>query len=235
MARLLDAPVVLVTGGGIGNVIDRVQLARPLYRQEGADVRAVLANKLLPAKREQALRYLGKALESPDLRVLGGLDYTPTLANPSLQNLARRLACELRGEPAEAGRLVGEVQMGVASSQRVVDLLEPDTLLITASTRDELLVTLASLYEIPECRERIAGLVITGAVDVSPITQKILDASGISHLRTRTNSTTVMTALMDFVAKIGAEDTAKLDWLFERGREQIADPVLIDLFSAPMS
>ena len=36
VASLCDAPVVMVSGGGIGNVIDSVLLNLPLYRAEGA-------------------------------------------------------------------------------------------------------------------------------------------------------------------------------------------------------
>ena len=35
MARLVDAPVVMVAGGGIGNVIDSVRLNLALYREAG--------------------------------------------------------------------------------------------------------------------------------------------------------------------------------------------------------
>ena len=50
VARALNAPVVMVASGGIGSVIDSVQLNLSLFRQEGADVRLVLVNKLLPEK-----------------------------------------------------------------------------------------------------------------------------------------------------------------------------------------
>ena len=42
IARMLDAPVLLICGGGIGNAIDSVHMNVALYRQEGADVRMVL-------------------------------------------------------------------------------------------------------------------------------------------------------------------------------------------------
>ena len=49
--------------------------------------------------------------------------------------------------------------------------------------------TLANLYQIPEYRSRIIGLVIPGVIPVSRITQQILDRSSIPYLRTMTHTT----------------------------------------------
>jgi len=50
-----------VTGGGIGNVIDAVELNLALYQRERADVRIIMANKLVPEKRANTFGYLVKA------------------------------------------------------------------------------------------------------------------------------------------------------------------------------
>ena len=62
IARMLDAPVLMVTGGGVGNVVDTVSMNLALFEKEGAEVRALLANKLIPEKRESILDYLRRAL-----------------------------------------------------------------------------------------------------------------------------------------------------------------------------
>ena len=46
VARLADAPVMMITNGGIGNVVDAVELNLALYEKHQADVRMVLVNKL---------------------------------------------------------------------------------------------------------------------------------------------------------------------------------------------
>lgn len=213
VACLVDAPVVIVAGGGIGRVVDSVSLNLALYRQEGARVGAIWSNKLLPEKRDTALHYLSKAFEKDNLPVIGGLEYTPVLANAPLHAIARLFKAGLSGNEEAKDRLVGEVQIGAASSQRVVDLLVDDTLLVIASTRDELMVTLSSLYHLPRYHKKIAGMVIAGVVEVSPITQQILESSGIPYIRTQHNSSHVFTKLMDFIAKIDEGDRQKIQWI----------------------
>lgn len=213
VARLLDAPVVMVAGGGIGNVIDSVELNRGLYEKEGAALRMVLVNKLLPEKRATSLAYLEKAFAGTGIRIAGAFDYSPILANPTLHAIARRLERPLSGDPAAHGRIAHHIQLGAASSQKVIDRLQDSTLLITTSSRDELIVTTASLYHIPEFRRKIAGLVIPGVAPVSPITQRILDDSAIPYIRIEDTTANVFTRLHDHVSKITADDDEKVDLL----------------------
>ena len=64
----------------------------------------------------------------------------------------------------------------------MIDRLDDATLLISTSCRDELIVTLSSLYHIPAYQRKIVGLIIPGHSPVSAITQQILDDVGAEEL-----------------------------------------------------
>ena len=211
IARLLDAPVLMVTGGGVGNVVDAVYMNLALFEKEGVDVRAILTNKLIPEKREQVLRYLRLAFADEPFQVLGGFNYHPILANPTLRRIAKILDLPLHGNKREAERIIHQVQIGAASTQRVAEILRESTLLLVTSSRDELLVTLANLYQIPEYRAKIAGLIIPGVAPVSHITQQILDRSNIPYMRDENRMTTELyLRIAEDVSKITAEDSEKI-------------------------
>ena len=211
IARMLDAPVLLVTGGGVGNVVDAVQMNLSLFEKEGVDVRAILANKLIPEKRDTTLDYLRRAFAGEPFQVLGGFDYQPILANPTLRRVSDLLDLPLQGNQRDARRIISHVQIGAASTQRVAELLKDSTLLIVTSSRDELLVTLANLYQIPEYRSKIVGLVVPGIIPVGRITQQILDRSKIPYLRTQSFTTAELYQLItEDVSKLTAEDTEKI-------------------------
>lgn len=212
IARLLGAGVLMVTGGGLGNVVDNVCMNMALFEKEGVRVRAVLANKLAPEKRERNLDYLCRAFADEQLTVIGGVDYYPVLANPTLRRIAQILGLPLQGNRREAGRIIHNVQIGAASTQRVTELIQESSLLIVTSSRDELLVTLANLYRMPEYRDRIAGLVIPGQAAISAITQMILDRSNIPYLRAAEQTTAELYRIItEDVSKITADDTEKID------------------------
>jgi len=211
IARLLEAPVLIVTGGGIGNVIDSVYLNLALFEKEGVEVRAVLANKLTPEKRDITLDYLRRAFADEPFQVFGAFNFQPVLANPTLRRIARLLDLPLHGNRRETHRIIHHVQIGAASTQRVTELLKDSSLLIVTSSRDELLVTLANLYQLREYRQKIVGLVIPGVIPISRITQQILDQSNIPYLRTMAHTTAELYRLItEDVSKITAEDTEKL-------------------------
>ncbi len=215
VAKIVDAPVVMVTGGGIGNVVDAAYLNLALFQKEGAEVRAILANKIVPDKREKTLHYLNLAFAKEGIKVIGGFNYQPILANPTLRRISQTLEVELQGSQETAGQIVHHLQIGSASTQRVTELLKESSLVIVTSSRDELLVTLANIYNLPEYRHLLAGLVIPGIAKISAITQKILDRSGIPYMRTNRTTADVFNTIHDDVSKLNATDTEKINLIIE--------------------
>jgi len=214
VAAMLGASVLMVTEGGIGNVVDGVAANAALFQQQGVDVRAVLVNKLIPEKRVTTIDYLERAFQGSGRTVLGGFNYQPILANPTLRRLQRILELPLHGDHASLPRIIHHLQIGAPSTHRVVELLKDDSLLIVTSSRDELLVTLANLYQMPEYQPKIVGLLIPGKQPVDRITQQILDRSEIPYLRTTQNTTAELyQRITADVSKLTAEDTEKLDLL----------------------
>lgn len=231
VARMLNAPVLMVTGGGLGNVADKICIGLALFEKERVEVRAVLANKLVPDKRDRTLDYLSRALADEQLRVIGGVDYHPVLANPTLRRVSKLLGLPLQGNRREVGRIIHHVQIGAASTQRVMELIQEPSLMIVTSSRDELLVTLANLYKMPEYRSRIVGLVIPGVAPISTITQMILDRSNIPYMRTKHLTTTELyRSITEDVSKITAADIEKLGLIRSLAESHIDFDLLDDIF-----
>jgi BioD-like phosphotransacetylase family protein len=231
IAKMLDAPVLMVTGGGLGNVVDKICMGLALFEKEGVEVRAVLANKLVPEKRDRTLDYLTRALAEDQMTVIGGVDYYPVLANPTLRRISRLLNLPIHGHRHEESRIIHNVQIGAASTQRVTELIQKNTLLIVTSSRDELLVTLANLYNIPEYQPLIVGLVIPGVAPIGAITQMILDRSNIPYMRAPEHATAELYGIItEDVSKITADDTEKLDLIRNLAETHIDFELLDGLF-----
>ena len=228
VARLLNAPVLLVTGGGLGNVVDRTAMIQALFEKEGCDLRAILVNKLIPEKRERSLDYLRRAFKDEPFQVLGGFDYQPVLANPTLRRITSVLNLPLHGNRRDLQRIIYKVMVGAASTQRVMELLSEPSLIIVTSSRNELLMTLANLYQMPRYRSLIVGLVISGGAPISDITLQILDKSRIPYMRAEKSITAELYHIINKdVSKIIAEDREKLD-LIRSLAEQTLDFEAID-------
>ncbi|HEX9777119.1 MAG TPA: AAA family ATPase [Geopsychrobacteraceae bacterium] len=227
VAKDAGASVLLVTGGGLGNVVDAAHMNLALFEKQQVPVKAALVNKIIPRKREQTLRYLEMAFQDQPFKVIGGFNYQPILANPTMRRIAGVLDIELHATEDEAQRIVHHLQIGAASAQRVAGLLREATLVIVNSSRDELMVTLANLYQIDEYRDKLAGIIIPGVGPISRITQQIIDSSGIPYMRAGRTSTDVFEVINDDVSKLVAEDTQKID-LIKKLAEQRFDFDAID-------
>ena len=227
LAQQLDAPVLMVAGGGVGNVIDAIELNLALFRESGADVRMILPNKLIESKRAATLKYLRLAFKDRNIQVSGGFNYSPILANPTLMHVADLLQLDLHNDDDQGSRIVHHVQLGAASTQRVVDLLQESTLVIVPSSRDEVLVMLSTLYHLPEFKNKIAGLIINGLVPLAEIVQRVIDDVKIPYMRTTETMANLYTAIQKNVAKIGADDREKIA-LVQQLAESDLDFELID-------
>jgi BioD-like phosphotransacetylase family protein len=221
VARMLGAPVMMISGGGIGHVIDDVALNLALYREAGASVRLVMPNKLIAAKRERTLHYLAMAASPHGIKVHGGFNYSPILAGPTLQHIARLLDLPLRASRDQALRIIHQIHLGAASAQKVVEMLEPNTLLLVTSSRDELLVLMASLYHIPEYREKLVGVVIPGLSPVARIVQEVLDDSSLPFMRFERSTAEAFRTINEDVSKITVEDREKINLVQRLAEEQI--------------
>ncbi len=232
IARLLNTPILLVTGGGLGNVVDRLALIMPLFEKESVDVRAILVNRLIAEKRERSLDYLRRSLKSEPFKVIGGFDYQPILANPTLRRVSWLLGIPLRGNRREMQRIIYSVLVGAASTHRFIELIQEPSLILVTSSRDELLVTLAHLYRMPQYRALIVGLVISGAAPIDPITQQILDKSRIPYLRDELRTSAELYQKIDRdVSKIVADDTEKLDLICSLAEARFNFDEIDELFS----
>jgi BioD-like phosphotransacetylase family protein len=227
VARLIDAPVLMVSGGGIGHVIDDVSMNLALYKMEGADVRIIMPNKLIAEKRAQTIEYMTKAFADHDFIVHGGFNYSPILAGPTLQHIAKLFDLPLRATREQAMHIIRNIQLAAASTEKVVEILKESTLLLVNSSRDELLVMLASLYHIAEYREKLSGVLISGANPVARLTQQVLDDSDLPFMRTERLTSSVFQTVTRDVSKITAEDIEKIN-MVKKLAEQDLDFDLID-------
>ena len=97
VASWLDAKMVLVANGGLGNTFDELELNKALCDREGVDVCGVIVNKVVPDKLEQTKEYMKKAL---DLHWGGDIPLfcipdRPFLGCPALQDFERLFSTKL--------------------------------------------------------------------------------------------------------------------------------------------
>ena len=139
VAALLEAPVVIVSEGGVGRPIDEIVLNHALFEREGVRVVGAVVNKVDVESHPQLPEVLRRGLGQHGIELLGWIPYSDLLANPSLELVATHLDGELLAGEATPGRTIAHVAIGAMRARHAASLIRDRTLLITPGDRDDLL------------------------------------------------------------------------------------------------
>lgn len=187
VARWLDAKMVLVANGGLGNTFDELTLNKVLCDKEGVEIAGVIVNKVQPDKLDQTREYIQKAMDLHwgNVPLLGCIPDRPFLGCPALSDLER-----LFGTQLITGKLhrlrhyqIQDLNLVATSRQVFLKTLKNNpfrTLYVSHSSRTDIL--LGFLQDHPkhsgaQDSAHQAALVVTGT-DEYPLSEQVMEMIG---------------------------------------------------------
>lgn len=212
-ADLLNAPVLILTSGGIGRAIDEAALSYHLFRKHDVEVLGVILNKVWPEKQAKVERAVGEGLKHLGTRLLGVVPYRSALVFPRLEQIADeangRVLC---GTEEQLDNIVEHTVVAAMSPQNVCAYIRPRTLVVTPGDRiDNILIsTITCPTETPNAGP-ISGLVLTGGFEPPASIIALLRAAEIPVLLCQEDTYTVASRLRELRFKIRPEDTDKIE------------------------
>lgn len=91
VAKLLDAEVILIIGGGIGRAYDRLNLNLSLFREQGVRVKGVILNKVHVDKLDHVKYHMEKILREKGIPLLGILPFDRKLSFPLMGTVKKSI------------------------------------------------------------------------------------------------------------------------------------------------
>jgi uncharacterized protein len=165
VAAMLDAPVIIVSEGGVGRPIDEIVLNQALFEREGVRILGAIVNKVDTETHPDLPEILAAGLAQHGIELLGCIPYSRFLINPSLELIETHLDGRLVSGSARPGMTIGRVAIGAMRVEHARPLLGDRTLLITPGDRDDLLEACLELnVGTPPDDPMVAGLVLTGGL-----------------------------------------------------------------------
>jgi BioD-like phosphotransacetylase family protein len=214
VAALLDAPVIIVSEGGIGRPIDEIVLNGALFAAHGVRVLGAVVNKVDVESHPHLPEVIERGLAQHGVELLACIPYSQFLANPSLELIAMHLDGELLAGEATPGLTIGWVAIGAMQAVHAVELLRDRTLLITPGDREDLLVAAIETNRDAEV-PRVIGLVLTGGFRPSPEVLDALSAAGIFTYLVMTDTYRTAQAVDEILVKTHSSDTEKISTIIE--------------------
>jgi BioD-like phosphotransacetylase family protein len=208
VAALLEAPVVIVSEGGVGRPIDEIVLNHALFERHGVRVIGALVNKVDVDSHPQLPEVLRRGLALHGIDLLGCIPYSELLANPSLELIATHLDGELLSGEAAPGRTVAHVAIGAMRAEHAAGLIQDRTLLITPGDRDDLIAMALELNAAG--REQVVGLILTGGFVPSASVLEDLRSAGLFSYLAQADTYRTAQAVDEILVKTHQTDTDKI-------------------------
>lgn len=216
VAAMLDAPVIIVSEGGVGRPIDEIVLNQSLFERHGVRVLGAVINKVDADANPGLRQVLSRGLRQHGVELLGCIPYSDFLANPSLELLETHLDGTLLAGEAAPGQTIGQVAIGAMQVDNAIPLLRGRTLLITPGDRDDLLAAaLAANESAPPDRPRVSGVILTGGFRPGDAVLGRLRMAGLFTYLVETDTYGTAKAVDDILVKTHPTDTEKIATIIE--------------------
>jgi len=210
-ASMLEAPVIIVSEGGVGRPIDEIVLNRALFAANVVKVLGAVVNKVDVVSHPQLPDVLRRGLDLHGIELLGCIPYSEFLANPSLELIVTHLDGELLSGRAEPGRTIGHVAIGAMQAEHAVEHLEDRTLLITPGDREDLIRAALVANATPRAGlPLVSGIVLTGGYRPSTATLEALHDADVFTYLVPTDTYRTAQAVDEILVKTHASDREKI-------------------------
>lgn len=163
VARMLGAPAVIVSEGGVGRPIDEIVLNAALFEREGVRVAGAIVNKVDLLAKPDLARTLELGLARHGIPLLGVLPYRPILSNPTLAMVLEGIRGQTIHPGPDLDLVIGGVAIGAMEPEHMLQRIGPRALVIVPGDREDVIGAIVHAKRIgaPAGGDAI-GLVLTG-------------------------------------------------------------------------
>jgi BioD-like phosphotransacetylase family protein len=217
VASWLNAKMVLVANGGLGNTFDELELNKCLCDRFGVEIAGVIINKVQPSKLQQTRHYLELALDRWGVPILACIPDRPFLGSPALADLERLFpgAALVSGQAHRLRHYRAQDLHLVATSLNLflknVRKNPPRSLYVCHSSRNDILLGFLMESQQRKSDEWLAGMIVTGCEEY-PISTQVMEIvmsmppSAPPVLMTPQPTREVMERIYAYTPKLNLED-----------------------------
>lgn len=209
-AAMLEAPVIIVSEGGVGRPIDEIVLNESLFAAHGVEVLGAVVNKVDVVSHPRLPDVLARGLALHDIDLLGCIPYSEFLANPSLELIVTHLDGELLAGRAEPGRTIGHVAIGAMQAGHAIEHLGERTLLITPGDREDLLEAALAANRRAGATPLVSGIVLSGGYRPSDPVLAALRSADLFVFLVEPDTYRTAQAVDEILVKTHSSDTEKI-------------------------
>lgn len=237
MAKLLNAKVLLVSSGGVGQPIDDILLNKKYFESHGVGLLGVVINKVYPGEMERVDKVARKILKEHDVELLGAVPYERDLYTPTVLQVLEELRGDLLNGESALNTRIGNVLIGAMTPHNAMDKFEGSCLLITPGDREDMILAALSMTLVDQKnRFSLAGMVLTGDIYPRKNILEIIRRTHVPVMVVKSDSYATASRVNGLVVKISPWDSAKINYIVDLvGKYVQVDEVLKRIAAADTS
>lgn len=226
VAKSLNAGVIMIVPGGIGNTIDKLNMSLALFREKEVPIIGVIVNKVLDTKMEKVKKYVGIKLEQWNLPLLGLLPYDKSLAFPVMKTVAKAIDGEVAYNDNKLDNRVEDIIAGSLIDLKELKSFQGLLLVVSTKSLSNAIKKISSLTRlINKTDSPLAGVVATGEGTIDKECEIYLNHNEIPLVRTQLD--TYGSVLK--ISRIEVKINRRTPWKVKRAIELIEENVNLDL------
>jgi BioD-like phosphotransacetylase family protein len=256
VARMLGAPVVIVSEAGVGRPIDEIVLNRALFARHGVEVAGAIVNKVDADAHPSLPEILREGLARHGIELLGLLPYRPLLSNPTLSMLVEQVKGELLSPGDDPGRVIEHVAIGAMQPRHLIERVGPGSLLIIPGDRTDVIHAVVAANRAARqggerrglfsrrrqvfgrspadpTRAELAGLVLTGGYRPRPRDLDAIQQERMFALLVETDTYAAASQVHDLLVKTHPADRDKIELIRRLVSEQLDIDRVLGCFAEP--
>lgn len=212
VAGMLNAPVLLISIGGIGRPLDEIALNAALFEKKGVVIKGVIINKVLEEKKAVVEKHVVKGLARMNMKLIGILPFVPLLSQPNIFQVCEVVKGRVLAGESKFARKIGGVLVGAMTARHALDRFKPNSLLVTPGDREDLILAALSHCTISHgvC-DLVCGLVLTGGLQPHKTILDLIKKADVPTILSSAGTYEVASAINGLVGKIREEDTDKIE------------------------
>jgi BioD-like phosphotransacetylase family protein len=231
VARLLGAPAVIVSEGGVGRPIDEIVLNASHFASHGVHVAGAIVNKVRLEEQPGIEDTLRRGLARHGIPLLGVLPYRPILSNPTLGMILEGVRGRVISTGPDLDRVIDSVAIGAMEPHHMLERVGRGTLVIVPGDREDVILTLATAHladrstaaevealvdETPGAvqagpEQRAVGMVLTGGYEPRPEVIETIRRAGLFAAFAPDDTYAVASEIHDLLVKTHPSDRGKIE------------------------
>lgn len=213
VASELGLEVILISSGGIGKAFDELALNRIMLEKFGVKIKGVILNRVIQDKKSMVEKYIKKALDRWNIPLIGCVPFDAFLSSPSLKDFEVLFNTILLSGEDYRYHHFEHTHFVSTFAKNFEERLEKNQLIITSSTREDVVKTLLDKKKKLNSKSKPfeLGFLLTGQLPPKESLVKKIKAAGVPLIYTPMDNYDVMKKISLHTSKILNEDTDKVE------------------------